>query len=141
MYMDGYTITRQVRSDNTDQVEHILIAGNLRNSGVTPAINAKYYINDRLGTPPTKTDYPSDYGVSEGFYPPQATETTKAAALTLDTVRQVQSQKQELFVYGWIKYRDVFNGTKPHITKFCDQLVFDQTPILPASMGQVQWVP
>jgi hypothetical protein len=28
-----------------------------------------------------------------------------------------------LFVWGWVAYRDVFNGTKPHLTEFCQRLM------------------
>jgi len=54
VYIDGFSITRQVNPDKPDQVAHILIAGNVKNSGVTPAIYGKYYINSRFDAPPPK---------------------------------------------------------------------------------------
>jgi len=38
----------------------------------------------------------------------------------------VQSRTKYLYLYGWAKYRDVFKGTKQHITKFC----FEVTEVL-----------
>lgn len=141
MYMDDFSITKVIDPSNPKEVAAILVAGSMRNSGVTPAIHGKYYINSRLDAPPEKADYLADFGTSEGFYPPQASEITNAASFPITTINQIQFENRKLFVFGWIKYRDVFAGTAPHITKFCDQIVFDQTPTLPAGMGQVHWVP
>ncbi len=38
--------------------------------------------------------------------------------------------KWQLFIWGWVGYRDVFSSTKPHITEFCGKLMsIDINPV------------
>jgi hypothetical protein len=39
-----------------------------------------------------------------------------------ESIKAVQGRTKHLYFYGWTRYRDVFQNTKPHITKFCYEL-------------------
>jgi hypothetical protein len=45
--------------------------------------------------------------------------TPPIAAVTSQNLWDVQQGRQFLYLWGWVRYFDVFPNTKQHITRFC----------------------
>jgi len=47
---------------------------------------------------------------------------------TTSELLEVQSGKRFLYVWGWVKYNDIFPGTPNRITRFCGQVIVSGDP-------------
>jgi hypothetical protein len=47
-------------------------------------------------------------------------------------------QPAYVYLYGWATYRDIFNGTPLHLTKFCYQSQFTGNPVAATTKGLVR---
>jgi hypothetical protein len=99
-----------------------------QNGGETPTKNMTMQTSCEL----RNTTLPSgfDFGrattqTGTGFLGPRGTGTGSLApnfsmaAITPQNLRDVQQQRQFLYLWGWVRYFDVFPNTKEHITRFC----------------------
>lgn len=108
----------------------------LENSGETPALRVTHQINTNkaLGYQelPQDFDFP-DYPLNRGAYAnslpvpgtfmlgPHQTVTGGTLDIPLSVLKQVDTGKNHVFVWGWVTYRDIFGGD--HKTEFCKQIV------------------
>lgn len=53
---------------------------------------------------------------------PHGTLPASPLLLTLDNLRSAQEGKIIIYLWGWARYRDVFEDTREHITRFCYQI-------------------
>ena len=102
-----------------------LFAGKLVNVGKTPAkIEAAAIRYIRTSTHPSELNATPDYGViseSELFVFPDEVNTISAelsptATMTQAQIDAVRNEKEFLYAYGIVKYRDVYGN--PHETRF-----------------------
>jgi hypothetical protein len=98
------------------------------NSGDTPTRDARIRTNILTSKEPMASDFrfpdnaADDRSVVVG--PRTKTATERVGATSPDAIKAVQDGKGHLYLYGWCRYRDVFQrrDEKPHITKFCFEL-------------------
>jgi hypothetical protein len=96
------------------------------NSGSTAAREFLTHINWDTFLTDIPPDFPfTDMGtriLQPIFVSPKTT--TKSIPLMIDVaiIEAVRVGHIRLFFYGWVTYRDIFEGTPQHITKFCNEL-------------------
>lgn len=105
------------------------------NTGTTPTQNMMMYIGGIVSETMLPTDYdftaeegglaapvPGSMGphstVQSGVFPRPS-----QAAITLTQARAMGAGNLHLYVWGSAKYRDVFPGSKPHITRFAWEII------------------
>jgi hypothetical protein len=100
------------------------------NSGATPTkkllMDASYqYFPSGL---PAHFDFP-DLGRRTGQGPyrailgPKATVSGSHVSIPFALEEELADGKLHLFMWGWARYRDTFLNTKPHLTKYCWEVV------------------
>jgi hypothetical protein len=59
------------------------------------------------------------------------------AAVTPQDIADSQAGKKFIYIYGWVRYRDIFPRTEEHITRFCWLIVTQSDPLKydPAAIG------
>jgi hypothetical protein len=96
-----------------------------KNSGASPAIKAKFDVHRYL----EDVDMPRDFKFevrpdrSEIFVGPQATVGTGNLGVTADELVAVREGKKFLYLWGRVDYRDIFDDTPDHVTKFAFQVL------------------
>jgi len=142
-------ITGQVRTTNMDSTHAWEIDITLENSGTTPAIDTVTYYNSKAKT---ITEEPTEElfkGVDTAFSPaftiaPKGTQelvppvTGEDLILGRDFGNVIREStnfipQPNMFVWGWVVYRDVFPQTEQHLTEFCWRLRSVDLPASPVS--------
>jgi hypothetical protein len=152
VHMDGFIITPVVTLQDRKHYSEFLFQGQIRNSGATQAIASRYRTNFLVSDTPLADSFmyldrdekgnlvAEDKGTA-GFFAPQSASLANPLHIGLSNILAVQKGKH-LYLYGWIRYRDVFKDTAPHLTLFCDEILFDAAPISPSNpMHPPRYVP
>lgn len=125
------------------------MAGIIRNSGHTVALNGHYYINMAISTGgqmpedfPSQHEGPDADEKTASFYAPDSSVYTDPLSISdWNTVREIQSGKKLLYLYGWVKYGDIFSS-ETHTSLFCYRIILDAAPIVPGTpMPEPAWSP
>lgn len=152
-------ITSQVENVHTEsaEVQQIKFTMIWENSGTTPAIATIHRTGKRIfavdGHPiPNEKAFPEEkefIGDTSVFAPLVLGPRSQVAPAPLNVsvqdefgiarlpvTKEVQHQRKGLLVlWGWVAYRDIFTGTKPHISEFCEFIdaveIFDDKPLEP----------
>jgi hypothetical protein len=152
VYVDGFTITPVTSVANKKRLLGIQVQGQIKNTGVTQAVDSRYHINFHVADIQRLENYSFPDFDEKGallsmdqamraFFAPQSSGLTFPVSISFDNLRKTQ-QGHHLYLYGWIRYRDVFVNTEPHVTMFCYELIFDATPITtPQSIRTVRYNP
>jgi hypothetical protein len=104
------------------------------NSGNTPTVNLSVYTNFSYFLKPMSDDFKfPDFDATgkETINPdriltllaPKAKKDGFSVYISSDKIRAINEGKGYYYFYGWARYRDVFDNTKSHVTKFCEQAV------------------
>jgi|GEM_PF-4452207 len=117
----------------------------LRNSGDTPTKNLRMYVQCEV----RDTILPPGHGfayqaadTAGGTIPPRLDvnggQVPRGQAITPPDIRDAQTGKKFIYMWGWIEYFDVFPNTKKHITRYCWLLLFvgDPMTFIPNTLGQ-----
>ena len=95
-----------------------------QNSGNSPAKKAQFFTtkySDDKDIPTTfKFAVPSDR--PELFIGPHAGMTTGDLGIAADELMAAQERRKFLYIWGRVDYRDIFDGTPDHVTKFLVQI-------------------
>jgi hypothetical protein len=121
----------------------VSIAPQWGNSGTTPTKDMLNWVSWKK----FKGTIPADYGFpdlgDDGkpmtspvkgtplFVGPGATIYGQGFYIPRSMVEEVARGDSQYFVWGWAEYNDVFEGTRRHRTKFCNEVKFDQTGLDP----------
>jgi hypothetical protein len=136
LFVDDYTYARIADPAHPDQVAAVEVLPHVKNSGTTQARYARYHSSHWIYPLPKDFSFPdlddagnvvSDGG-TPGFFPPQSGTTIESFIVS----RPLNDDTARVVSYGWIKYRDVFEGTPEHQSLFCNEL----TIIFPSAKGQ-----
>jgi hypothetical protein len=101
------------------------------NSGKTPTRNLRFYVDCEIRTvrlPATFDFNKTRSDPTTGMLGPKA-ETwgplvpNKEAAISPQDIVDIQLGSKFLYLWGWVKYNDVFAGTPEHVTRFCWQII------------------
>jgi hypothetical protein len=96
----GDTATQHLRTE---------VGGEVRNTVLPRGFNFRITNgNDVTGVIPPKAVMQS------GVAPP-----TQAPMVTAQDISDCQQGRRYVYLYGWMRYRDVFPGSHEHITRFC----------------------
>lgn len=96
------------------------------NSGNTPtkglSINTTYRLLDE--PLPKEYTFPNS---KEDLIPtiagPKAMVEAVPGAISAEDLEAVQQGRKHFYIWGWAEYHDIFEGTKKHTTRFCNQLM------------------
>jgi len=110
-----------------------------RNNGNTPTKDDMTVIVNWV---PWVGDLPQGFSYAYGedvkptpmFLGPNATEWSEAIELNAREATLVLDGKQNIFIWGRVEYRDVFNKTPIHYTEWCYRLIF--TKLVPQPESQ-----
>jgi hypothetical protein len=106
------------------------------NSGSTPTRGARTYVSAHTfdGEMPDNYDFP-DLGNLKKIHlyiGPKSEISSSEMTVPNSEIISVREHRGRLYLWGWITYRDIFDDTAPHITKFCHEVIE-----IPNAMGQV----
>jgi hypothetical protein len=103
-----------------------------QNSGTTPTRDLHMHVS-YLATPniPLPDDFSFPDLWTEGaphvnvlsVIGPKATMGSPAGPIQTPIIDAVYERRQRLYFWGWAEYKDVFENTPTHITKFCYELI------------------
>lgn len=105
----------------------------LKNSGKTPTQYAIMNVNQwhgiKIGDLPNDFRYP-DYGnrdrISIG---PDATMHSTTFDLTVEQLQMIRDGDSRLYIWGWVEYNDIFDGTERHRSELCFEIMVVGNPI------------
>jgi len=119
----------------------------LRNSGNTPTKNMTIFVECEIRNTPIPPGYPftpDPQNTVAGMLPPNLDLTggvvprTPGAAITPQDIIDAQSSRKFIYIWGVIRYSDVFPRTRPHITRYCYLITTTGDPLkfVPNTPGQ-----
>ncbi|HJV83910.1 MAG TPA: hypothetical protein VJ698_00425 [Noviherbaspirillum sp.] len=95
------------------------------NSGNTPTKGLSINTTYRLLDAPLPQDFDFPHA-REDLIPtiagPKSMVEAVPGTLSSEDLEAVQQGKKFFYIWGWAEYHDIFEGTKKHITRFCNQL-------------------
>lgn len=101
----------------------------IENSGTTPTRKLKAHINLRDGSPlPENFDFPDapdKYGRTNDAVPVIGPKDKFPFVIEIrkERIESLQRGQTHMYVYGWVSYNDIFDGTPSHLTRFSFELV------------------
>lgn len=109
------------------------------NSGTTPTRNMLTYVNVSAREDPLPEDFAfHDIGHDRQIpfvLGPRATASATPRNVSVDVLEGIRHNTMHLYFWGWTKYRDIFQGTKEHTTRFCYELTQVKTEAKPIDRG------
>lgn len=111
-------------------VQSYRISAMLENGGPTLIRNALVNINHtlRVGDLPENFDFPDGEKTERAAMGARGIFHTPGFFVPISDVRTVVEKANRLFVWGWIDYDDVFEGTPRRRTEFCFDVEADDRP-------------
>jgi hypothetical protein len=117
------------------------------NSGDTPTKNMAMYTECMVRNAPLPAGFDFDshaHGIGHGMIPPKSffygglAPTYPQAAITPQDILDAQAGRKFIYLWGWIKYYDVFPSTRQHVTRFCWLITpaGDPRTFVPNTQGQ-----
>ena len=96
----------------------------LQNAGSTQTIDMKTNVVFEFRETPLPKDFkfPPNKMSIPAFIPPHGFIYGEQSFLTQEQVIQIQKGQKFFYVYGTLTYRDIFEDTPVHTTKFCRQV-------------------
>ncbi len=117
------------------------VSARIENSGATAAVHVvhNFITAPRIDEPDDDAfvgkNSANDYGETIG---PKATGFSARLQVPHFIIKSLSAHRitdKKLFLWGWIIYRDTFEGTPPHLTEFCEQ--FNRA--IHKSAGDLAW--
>ena len=87
----------------------------------TSSISANYPDFDAIGNPAVN----SRADAVTTYLGPHSHQLSGVLVIPIPTIKLVESGNSRVFIWGWIEYNDVFDGTNQHRTEFCDELIVE----------------
>jgi len=96
----------------------------IENAGATPTVDMTTVVNFALRETPLPDGFDFPYAVEpeSTLVGPRQTIGASRVHILDDDLVAVQNGKKFFYIWGTIKYRDVFDGTPLHTTDFCTQI-------------------
>ena len=95
------------------------------NSGPTPALDFRQHFNWGRFNGPMNPEYQlSDIGIpnpSPNYVAPKGVRRSGSFTLSAQHAAEIMGGQITLYFWGWVTYRDIFQSTPEHITRFCWQ--------------------
>jgi hypothetical protein len=133
--------------DKTNKLYNWRFKPIMRNNGDTPTKKMTMFVTCEVRNSPIPAGYPFTHDsqqVAHGTIAPRIdlyggeAPRRPAAAITPQDIIDVQAGRKFIYVWGWIKYFDVFPKTPQHITRYCWQVdpIGDPLTFVPNTAGQ-----
>jgi hypothetical protein len=112
------------------QVHNYRISALIENGGSTPTRKAIINVNwelrgDKL---PNDFQFPDGKITEAAAVGARGTYVTPGFFVSVADIRKIMAKEKRLYVWGWIDYNDVFEGTPRHRTEFCFDISPDEVP-------------
>jgi hypothetical protein len=116
-----------------------------RNTGSTPTKNLRSHVEcDIRNTvlPPNHVFFDQNQEVGSGMIPPNGQNgggrAPQNTPISPFDILEAQALRRFIYLWGWIKYRDVFPNTPEHTTHFCwlIQVIGNPMAFVPNTVGQ-----
>jgi hypothetical protein len=116
-----------------------------KNTGSTPTKNLRSHVECDIRNavlPPGHVFTDQNESVGSGMIPPHGEanggQAPQDTPITPQDIVEAQALRRFIYLWGWIKYRDVFPNTSEHTTRFCwlIQVVGDPMTFVPNTVGQ-----
>jgi hypothetical protein len=107
------------------QIRFYRLAIALKNGGATPAVKAKININHDVFADgiPSDFNFPDSDKMVDALIGPQVLWMTPSVLIGAIEIEIVDALR---YIWGWIEYDDVFEGTFRHRTEFCFRIIFER---------------
>ncbi len=140
MFDDGFDAGRLV-DPTTKQVTGIEIHPRWKNSGKTPAKDAVTWTAAYWQPEPISETFDFPHFDQSGRvitghaadiptgFPPESSQLGDGPVIALDKLLSAKDRTLHIYIYGDVRYRDVFEDTPPHLTEFCYELVETKVPL------------
>jgi hypothetical protein len=116
----------------------------VENSGTTPTRAGSYHVSLMLGRDKMPADYTFPDLIDGAKVPmilgPRAESNLFESIVKADAIKDVQMNIAHFYFYGWIKYRDIFRQTSPHLTEFCQELIAVQGDVFGEKPPNLVWI-
>ena len=112
------------------EIQNYRISASLENGGQTPIRNGFVNINHvlRVGDLPKDFSFPDGKKTERAAIGARGGFSTPGIFIPISDVQTVVAKTNRLFVWGWIDYDDVFEGTVRRRTEFCFDVEADARP-------------
>ncbi|MEO5923806.1 MAG: hypothetical protein ABIR70_08280 [Bryobacteraceae bacterium] len=115
------------------------------NQGNTTARGVQYRLNSKLTNSVLPEDFPffdeGDGTIGRLVLAPRNGDTAVAPErITPQDLDDVMNEKRFLYVWGWVRYRDLFAETKEHITMTCYRITIQGQPLLQGTGGMTTFI-
>jgi hypothetical protein len=110
-----------------------------RNSGDTAAKDVMIHVECEIRNTRFPVGYKFNYAITNeprGFLAPHVDNVGGTAppigqaAVTAQDLVDAQAERKFIYLWGWIRYNDVFPDTARHVTKFCWWITIQGNPLL-----------
>lgn len=124
-YVHPEVVESGPQPDNTDQNFGWAFAIRWKNSGITPAVSASIVNWAEVVDGALPDDFKFDRTANEDVpivFGPNMPVTSVSAWVSADDIKKVFAGEKALYLWGWVKYRDVFPASPERQTRFCYRL-------------------
>ena len=132
VFLENFNPDIKVRNE---QVFEKFIVKLSKNAGTTPTRNMMIQANwTEIGfvLPPAGAEDTYDDKLRLNmFLGPQATEWSTPIVIPPEVATRALKGDTTIFIWGRVDYHDIFDGTKPHFTRWCYRIHFGQGPMQP----------
>lgn len=126
VFINNITQRRITTSDNTDTTMWVFHV-EFKNSGNTPTKVMTFRLNIRAfdGELPADFDFADNPGgeSAPGFIAPQGTVGVPDLGASVEDIEAVIAGRKTLFIWGWIRYEDLFDNTPIHWVEYADEIL------------------
>jgi hypothetical protein len=120
-----------IRQDHTNQNVEWGFKVNWNNSGNTPALSESMLIWVEVVDGVLPVDFQFDRAVDDhvsAVFGPNMALSSVYAWVSADDIQKFVAGEKTLYLWGWVKYRDVFPNTPERQTRFCYRLSVNGDP-------------
>lgn len=73
--------------------------------------------------------------IAPAFIPPEGQIEDEPIRIPPNILNAGQQGHIRIFIWGWVEYDDIFPGTQPHRTEFCNEIIFLVDPYVKQNPG------
>lgn len=145
-YVSFIGVRPEISPTQTPQVYEWRLRPIMKNSGQTPTANLRIYVDVVVSNIPMPKGFDfsqinhdaafGHMGPNSDSAAPAGPHPTQPAISANDVVLHQIGQKY-IYLWGWVRYADVFDATRAHVTRFCWQITLSGSPFILAANSPV----
>jgi len=127
VFVDGFRGDKRLNANGA--VDAVELSVMWKNSGTTPTRSLRGHSNvswpdEAMPADFDFADIPSGHPEGPLLLGPQASTLGDPIAIPAARLTQLQQGQGHIYFWGWMRYRDVFEKTKPHISMYCYEMIW-----------------